>query len=242
MTNQRGTASLLIIATLIILMAVGVVAAVMKFRTTPNPGDNVESVDTSSLEREVAASCGDITQPQSGSIVASGSEVPVVADFKGEVGETIELVSHETGDNTPLDVTTGKGVLKIPNTHSGSMEFSLVGVKAENVICSGASLVLLVRPQAAITKLHILPLKITMFQNQTKQILVSAEFDDGVDRSANSPVVGTVYVSADPSIVSVDEEGLITAHKPGNTTINVTNGKLFENITVHVLEGTGDDV
>jgi hypothetical protein len=65
-------------------------------------------------------------------------------------------------------------------------------------------------------------------------LYVEGTYPDGVTRDITSHAAGTSYSSADSSIASVTEDGVITAVSVGETTITVENGVSAE-YTVHVL-------
>lgn len=179
--------------------------------------------------------CGTIITPKPNVIVASGSEVEVQINYKENPWDVVEFSSDEGGVTAEIDPQTGVGVLKIPASSSGPMRFSLIGTRGGDALCENEPIELIVRPTAKITELFVLPIRITLREGETKQLLVSAEFNDGVDRDAGSSAVGTIYKSADTSIATVDDAGLVRARHPGITTINVTNGAIYKNVTTQVL-------
>jgi hypothetical protein len=188
----------------------------------------------------IEKTCGSIIAPRPGLVVTSGSEVEVRIDLEGQRWDSLEFVADEGGAGTTINTVTGTGTVKIPLESSGPMRFALLGLRGNSTICESSPVELLARPASSITELFVMPKRATLQEGETKQLLVSAIFDDGVDRSALSSVVGTTYRSADSSIAIVDVNGKITARRSGITTINVTNGTLFQNITVQVLERQDD--
>ena len=240
MINQRGiTSSQSIALAAIVVLLIAAIVAIPKFMRN----DNQAAKNNASPGDVPTVSCGTIKEPQSGSTVTSGSEVPVQFELTSNTWEAIELLSSV---HTSINTSTGAGTLSIPKEYVGLLTVELVGVKgvkdagtvkADGTMCEGKSITLNVRPNASVIELFVIPIKMTLESpGKTEQILVSARYSDGVDRSASEAIVGTTYQSLHPSIATVDKEGLVTGRTPGVTSITVQNGKLFKNVTVRVLE------
>jgi hypothetical protein len=60
---------------------------------------------------------------------------------------------------------------------------------------------------------------------EARSIGVSGLYSDGVNRHIASSADGTIYASSDEKVVTVDEEGNVTAQGLGTATITVRNGK-----------------
>ena len=224
--------------TAIVILLIAAIVAIPKLMRN----DNREAENNTSPGDEPTVSCGTIKEPQSGSTVTSGSEIPIQVDFNGNKWDIVEVFGEV---HATLNNFTGQGTLMIPKKYVGSLTLQLVGVKdvkdagtvkADGTMCEGKSITLNVRPNASVIELFVIPIKMTLGSpGETEQILVSATYDDGVDRSANSPIVGTTYQSLHPSIATVDKEGFVTGRTPGITSITVQNGKLFKTITTIIV-------
>jgi hypothetical protein len=93
-----------------------------------------------------------------------------------------------------------------------------------------------VQTSATVQSLTVDPASVTITsQDATQQLTVTGLFSDGVSRDVSSSALGTKYASADPTIATVGEDGLITAIGRGITTVTVTNGSatLVENVIVN---------
>jgi hypothetical protein len=71
-----------------------------------------------------------------------------------------------------------------------------------------------------------------------QRIAVSGLYADGSRRNVRFPNMGTTYVTADPGVAVVDENGIVTAVGPGRTLITVRNGSAVTWVAVDVMEGT----
>ncbi|MEW6684161.1 MAG: Ig-like domain-containing protein [Nitrospirota bacterium] len=59
---------------------------------------------------------------------------------------------------------------------------------------------------------------------EKRKLYVYGQFSDGVERLVSSTNSGTQYEVVNPSIASVDTEGLITVLAPGTTAVKIKNG------------------
>jgi hypothetical protein len=69
----------------------------------------------------------------------------------------------------------------------------------------------------------------------TQHLMVSGLYDDGIARDVTASASGTTYLSADPSVASVDAEGVVASHRIGATSITVSHGGFSTSVAVHVV-------
>ena len=69
---------------------------------------------------------------------------------------------------------------------------------------------------------------------QTQQLTVTGSYSDESTNNLTSGSTGTTYTSADTSVVSINDDGLVTAVGVGTAVITVTNGDYSQDITVIV--------
>lgn len=73
----------------------------------------------------------------------------------------------------------------------------------------------------------VVPYKeVVVFVKGEKRVDVLGAFDDGYDRYINEGVMGTTYTISDPSIASVNADGVVTGIKEGNTVLTIRNGSI----------------
>jgi hypothetical protein len=69
---------------------------------------------------------------------------------------------------------------------------------------------------------------------------VTGLFADGIERDVTSASAGTTYASADPTVVTVDADGRVTAQAAGHTVVQATNGDAVAVFDVAVADTPGD--
>ena len=89
---------------------------------------------------------------------------------------------------------------------------------------------LLVEQNAQLNELIVQPAGLFMKPGMRLNLRVDGRFSDGVTRKLTDS--GTLYLSADEGVVTVDEFGSVEYQGPGGTTILVTNGEVEQVVKV----------
>ena len=92
--------------------------------------------------------------------------------------------------------------------------------------------ILLVEQNAQLNELIVRPAALFMKPGMRLNLSVDGLFSDGVTRRLTDTDTGTLYLSADEGVVTVDEFGSVEYQGPGGTTILVTNGEVEQVVKV----------
>lgn len=89
-------------------------------------------------------------------------------------------------------------------------------------------------PTVNVQSLELSPNNLTITQLDTELSLNVIAMDENSDEVTLSN--GLIWESSDESLATVDAQGKITAHAPGNLKISVTYGELTDSIDVEIIE------
>lgn len=191
-------------------------------------------------EVEVVESGLIVSAPEPGATVTAGSTFPV--SVAGAVGFTPARIILGYGPAaTAVDGPSFAGLLDVPEEAVGDIELLATAEDAGGRIAAAPPITLHVEVPADLTGL-IVPAGPVILSATTPSapIPVTGTFSDGIERDVSDGSAGTVYLSADPAVVAVDEDGTVTALKSGATVVHVTNGTLATLVEVKVLSTPGD--
>lgn len=133
------------------------------------------------------------------------------------------------------------GVLQITATDStypaGLVAFDVSNqhIRYEDVLVTGAA-----SSGPFVTSLSISPSSVLLnAMGATQQLQVTATYSDGTSEDVSNNT-GTTYTSSNPSIVSVNSTGLVTAQFAGTSTVNATFGAWLatSNVSVNITVPT----
>jgi hypothetical protein len=189
-----------------------------------------------------------IVSPADGTVVSSGDLVTVeVVGEDGFVPQTVLALgggSAERSSDAPFTLQ-----FKVPSEALGPLRLFAIGIDADGETVLSDDVVLNVRTSAAIEAVRIITQDPFLFGAGARQQLFSlGRFNDGVSRDITTRATGTVYRTSNPSIVTVSDEGVITAVGAGIATVAVQNGGRQDSVSVTVrknvapLASAGDDV
>lgn len=177
-----------------------------------------------------------ITAPPAGTIVRPGDTVHVVVDtIPGDLVSTVLLVGPET---TAVDTQPPfEFDLLVPSNAIGSFTIDAAGKDANGDWYTTTNPVTLrATPTAALVALHIIPQEPIIFGvGQVRPLMVTGDYADAISRNISKPQTGTIYLTSTPSIVSVDEQGLVTSLSPGIGTVIVQNSGVQDSSSVTVI-------
>lgn len=174
-----------------------------------------------------------ITKPQPNTTVTAGQSLTVsIKGTNGFVPEHALIVTDFLAERvlqSPFSVT-----FQVPLNLTGKFTISAAAFDAANNIAKAPEITVLVSIPATLTSLVKVE-KLYLFSYAPhKQLLVSGIYSDGVQRNIRSSALGTTYTSQNPSIATVDSEGMVTGHAAGKTIITVTNKQFSANVEVEV--------
>ena len=174
-----------------------------------------------------------ITSPEEGEVFSPGDTVTVEVTYDGQPKNGIYLLSQDgaigVDDSAPYEFQ-----FQIDEEFIGSMLIVVWAVNEEGGIEEG-SVEIRIETDDKPESISITPSGPLYIERGTEVMLyVEGTYPDGVTRDITSHAAGTSYSSADSSIASVTEDGVITAVSVGETTITVENGASAE-YKVYVL-------
>ena len=174
-----------------------------------------------------------ITSPEEGKVFSPGDTVTVEVSYDGQLKYGIYFLSQDgsTGvdDSAPYEFQ-----FQIDEEYIGSMLIVVWAVNEEGGTEEGG-VEISIETKDKPESISITPSGPVYIERGSEVMLyVEGTYPDGVTRDITSHVAGTSYSSADSSIASVTEDGVITAVSVGETTITVENGVSAE-YNVYVL-------
>ena len=174
-----------------------------------------------------------ITSPEDGKVFSPGDTVTVEVTYDGQPKNGIYFLSQDgsigVDDSAPYEFQ-----FQIDEEFIGSMLIVVWAVNEEGGIEEG-SVEISIEPDDQPESISITPSGPVYTERGSEVMLyVEGTYPVGVTRDITSHAVGTSYSSADSSIASITEDGVITAVSVGETTITVENGVSAE-YKVYVL-------
>ena len=147
-----------------------------------------------------------------------------VVNYSYEASESFDVVLHKTtADGEELDRVTVSSIdafelehisFQIPSNSEGAFYITLEGLEDDTVIYDNSGFVA-IDPSVHVTNVSLDETNIELSAGYTYQLTATVTPED-----ATNPDV--IWESSNSSIATVDENGLVTALAPGNTTITVT--------------------
>jgi Bacterial Ig-like domain (group 2) len=126
----------------------------------------------------------------------------------------------QTASSPPFTVT-----LNVPPDAIGPAVVHAFAFDAEWNLAEAADMDIVVDVAATLDSVTIDPDLIVLYtRTPSAQVTVIGHYADGVDRSITSSGLGTTYWSADPSIASIDANGVVTGTGVGSTDVYAQNG------------------
>ena len=174
-----------------------------------------------------------ITSPEEGEVFSPGDTVTVEVTYDGQPKNGIYLLSQDgaigVDDSAPYEFQ-----FQIDEEFIGSMLIVVWAVNEEGGIEEG-SVEISIETDDKPESISITPSG-PLYTERGAEVMLYVEgtYPVGVTRDITSHAVGTSYSSADSSIASITEDGVITAVSVGETTITVENGVSAE-YKVYVL-------
>ncbi|ACY13487.1 choice-of-anchor L domain-containing protein [Haliangium ochraceum] len=176
-----------------------------------------------------------IVSPSPGTVVTPGSTVTVTVEATGFEPTQVLIVG---GARTVLLEAAPFVVdLEIPEDAIGSATLMAAGFSLD-ILAYSDEVRLPIQVTASVDTLDILEGNLVLSSpGAARQLTVLGGFSDGVVREVTASEFGTRYVSTNPGIATVSNEGRITAAGPGITTVVVRNGLAITSVNVEVKDG-----
>jgi cysteine-rich repeat protein len=185
-----------------------------------------------------------ITTPVTGASVTPGSSVSVTVDTQGgEPPESVLIIG--TGGSELVEAAPFTASIPIPADAVGVAPLRAIAFYADGGMAFAGPVTLNVSVTAAITSLQVVNGdQVLRRPGRARRLSVLATYGDGIRRDVTASALGTKYtVSQLAPIISVSNDGVITALGAGDATVAVTNGAAITSINVKVGEATcGDGV
>jgi pimeloyl-ACP methyl ester carboxylesterase len=176
-----------------------------------------------------------ITTPADGASASAGTTISVTVEpVAGANVEQVLLI----GPNTAISDTVAPFVfnLLVPDEAVGAFPLSAFGQNSGGDLFTANVVNLQVTPEAMLDSLTLVPQDTILFAvGESRNLSVLGLFSDAIVRDVTDGATGTAYLTSDPTIVTVDTDGLITAQGPGTATIIARNGQVQNSISVIVL-------
>ncbi|PKL94917.1 MAG: hypothetical protein CVV18_07425, partial [Gammaproteobacteria bacterium HGW-Gammaproteobacteria-8] len=120
--------------------------------------------------------------------------------------------------------------------HLGALELSATGEGASGSFATANPITVMVEASSDLVALDLAWDEVYLNGiNDRHQLRVTGHYGDGVSRDLTDPTTGTTFTSADLSIVTVSDDGILRPRSNGVTTIVASNGGLQTSMTVQVL-------
>ena len=176
-----------------------------------------------------------ISAPKNGQTVSAGSSITVTVEPAGSFDARRVMLLSKVGVRT-LEQGPFAFELQVPEDHIGALELSATGEDASGNFATAESISVTVEASAKLVALELAPDEVYLNGiNDRRQLRVTGEFGDGVSRDLTGPAKGTAFSSADPSIATVSDNGILRPHSNGVTTVTATNGGLRASMRAEVL-------
>lgn len=189
----------------------------------------------------------EILSPQPGTIVTPGSTISVTVSPIGEYAP-LRVAVMSNLDAAGDDAAPFEVMLTVPEDAIGEVHLLAVAIDADGNIAESDRVILTVDFSAALTRTSVTPDPVYLFSYSLAEgIRVMGTYDDGLDRDLTASGLGTTYTVSDPTIATVDSEGVITARRVGWTTLTATNDGYESTarvvvVTVHADADSDGDV
>ena len=178
-----------------------------------------------------------ISSPAPGTVVASGDTVHVVVDDPNVTDSIASVLLVGPGVALVDAVPPFEFDLVVPNAYAGTFTISAIGNDGMGGFVGSNEVDLLVAPPATLTGVSIIPQNpILLNLGEERNLIVIGGFDDGIDRDISDPSTGTEYLTADTTVVTVSDDGVVTSVGAGVTTVVARNGDVQDSISVTVFQ------
>lgn len=168
-----------------------------------------------------------IVSPIAGQQFAPGDKVSIVVEVAPSLGATDASIGLAGLGSLKAKSYTGTGFAAefvIPNHYAGPLAIRPDVWAGETV--SGPKVSISVRPRTPPKQLSALHryYYVSLPQANPRHLGVRGRYANGVERDLSSSDSGTVYLSSNASVVSVDREGVCTVMANGLAVITIENG------------------
>jgi hypothetical protein len=174
-----------------------------------------------------------ITKPKPNTTVTAGQSLTVsIEGINGFVPVRALIGTSFLADriqHAPFSLT-----FQVPLNLTGEFVISATAFDAANNIAVSPKITVQVAIPATLTGLVKVEKLYLFSYAPQEQLQVSGIYSDGVQRNIRSSALGTTYTSQNPSIATVDSEGMVSGHTAGKTIITVTNKQFSSNVEVEV--------
>jgi pimeloyl-ACP methyl ester carboxylesterase len=181
-----------------------------------------------------------ITSPLEGAVFTPGSTVTVVVAVDEEL-EAVDLKVRVPGfgrvEGTGFDGASFEAEVAIPEAFAGPLTLIPSVTDAVGNRYHGLPVHIAIRPDEPPLELYLIQRthRLEVGEDATALHAIGV-FEGGVERDVTSAAAGTTYESSDTSVVSVDEDGRLTAVAEGSATVTVQLGGLSDFATITVRE------
>jgi len=164
-----------------------------------------------------------ITSPATGSVVAPGETISVVATGSGSADRfifaagsaRIPLVS-----DTQSGTSSSSFAYTVPDEAVGLVSIAVMGLGAAGAFAIDTVSVI-VEPTAALTGLSVYPEQVVVSAGNAVPFTLTGLYADGIERDLTG-ASGIGYAVTDPGVAGVNAEGEVVGIAEGETTLTVT--------------------
>jgi len=174
-----------------------------------------------------------ITSPLNGSVVTAGTTVEITVAPYGGFAPTQVLITTPY-DAAEIDTAPFMATFEVPEDATG--DFTVRAAASDGTgYAMSTEIHLEITVPATLVSISTNPSMIYLFSPPDRRPLnVVGHYSDGIDRDLTPSMVGTTYDTTDPSVVTIDEDGMMTSIKEGIAVVTVSNGMLASQAVVQV--------
>jgi len=178
-----------------------------------------------------------ISAPADGTSVSPGESVTIVVDDPNTPSAVSSVLLVGDGIAVADDAAPFEIDITVPIDLVGELTLSAIGSDGGGGFIGSNSIRLNVVSDAVLLDLKVLPQDpILLSLGEQRSFVVIGTYDDGEQRDITDPSTGTVYASADPTVATVDADGVVTSIGAGVTTVIARNGERQDSISVTVFQ------
>lgn len=180
-----------------------------------------------------------IIQPENNSVFYPGQKVKVLVTVTDEEMANGLFISAYKGSSELLEKGQYEVDLTLDRAYVGK-GFIKAAAKTQNEIHEASiNINIQLPPDVKLEKIETNKSMVIQIAPKeepfnTRKLQTRALFSDGIRRNLNI-LSGVQYTSSDPTVASVDSQGIVTAQKLGSTTISIEAGDKKELVKAHVL-------
>lgn len=177
-----------------------------------------------------------ITSPTEGTIVEPGEIV--IVTIEPSLGTTVDRVLVAGPDRAVSEDVSPLAVqFTIPEDRIGPYSLTALGRNDSDEFFTSNSVLLAIESPFVLESIELRPRSLALEVTATLQARVFGMFSDGIEREI-SDAAATEFLVVDPTVASVDSEGLVRGLEAGSTLLIVRHKSFQDSVGVSILATT----